>query len=29
LIKLSEPKKVKSFCIVEQKNILVQGDADK
>ena len=26
---MSEPRKVKSFCIEEQKTILVQGDADK
>jgi len=26
---MSEPKKAKSFCIEEQKNILVKGDADK
>lgn len=27
LFKMSEPKEVKSFCIEEQKIILVQGDA--
>jgi len=26
---MSEPKKAKSFYMEEQKNILVQGDADK